>query len=114
MGIIAFLRIGALAGWLARNFMKGNGFSLLGNIIVGIIGAFIGGLVLGLVGVDFGGFIGSLVTATIGAVILLFIVSRVKKNLSLSLRINSTKGRYYEKICCRRFWYILACAWWVW
>jgi uncharacterized membrane protein YeaQ/YmgE (transglycosylase-associated protein family) len=110
MGIIAFLSIGALAGWLARNFMKGNGFSLLGNIIVGIIG----GLVLGLVGVDFGGFIGSLVTATIGTVILLFIVSRVKKNLSLSLRINSTKGRYYEKICCRRFWYILACAWWVW
>ena len=55
MGIIAFLIIGALAGWLAGNFMKGAGFGLLGNIVVGIVGAFIGGFVLGLVGVDFGG-----------------------------------------------------------
>ncbi|MDA9180272.1 GlsB/YeaQ/YmgE family stress response membrane protein [Emcibacteraceae bacterium] len=43
MGIIAFLIIGALAGWLAGNFMKGAGFGLLGNIVVGIVGAFIGG-----------------------------------------------------------------------
>ena len=52
MGIIAFLIIGALAGWLAGNFMKGAGFGLLGNIVVDIVGAFIGGFVLGLVGVS--------------------------------------------------------------
>ena len=79
MGIIAYLIIGALAGWLAGNFMKGSGSGLLMNIIIGIIGAFIGGFVLGLLGIDFGGFIGTLVTATLGAVILLFILSKVKK-----------------------------------
>jgi uncharacterized membrane protein YeaQ/YmgE (transglycosylase-associated protein family) len=59
--------------------MKGAGHGLLKNIIIGVIGAFLGGFVLGLVGLDFGGFIGSLVTATIGAVLLLFILSKVKK-----------------------------------
>ena len=78
-GLILTLVIGALAGWLAGKFMKGKGFGILGNIIVGVIGAVVGGFLFGLLGVSAGGMIGSLVTATIGAIVLLWIVSLVKK-----------------------------------
>ena len=78
-GLIAFLIIGAIAGWLAGILMKGGGFGLLGNIVVGIIGAVIGGWVFGLLGISAGGFIGSIVTATAGAAILLYFVGMVKK-----------------------------------
>ncbi len=80
MSLIYFLLIGAVAGWLAGQFMKGRGFGLAVNIIVGIVGAFIGGWLLGVLGVSIGGGLpGSLVTATIGAVVLLFIVRLIKK-----------------------------------
>ena len=79
MGIILFLVIGAVAGWLAGLFMKGGGFGLLGNIIVGVIGGFLGGFLFGLVGLSSGGLLGSLVTAFAGAVVLLFIVGLAKK-----------------------------------
>lgn len=78
-GLIIFLAIGAIAGWLAGTFMKGGGFGLLGNIVVGVIGAVLGGFVFGLLGISAGGFIGSIVTATVGAVLLLFIIGIVKK-----------------------------------
>lgn len=78
-GLITFLFIGAVAGWLAGTLMKGGGFGLLGNIIVGILGAVIGGYVFGMLGVSTGGMIGSIVTATIGAAILLFVVGMFKK-----------------------------------
>ena len=75
MGLLWFIIIGALAGWLAGRFMKGHGFGLLGDIVVGIVGAFIGGYLFSAVGVNLGGgLIGSLIVAFIGAVILLFIV----------------------------------------
>jgi uncharacterized membrane protein YeaQ/YmgE (transglycosylase-associated protein family) len=75
MGLLWFVIIGAIAGWLAGKFMKGHGFGLLGDIIVGIIGAFIGGWLFGLAGVSLGGgVIGSLVVAFLGAVVLLFVV----------------------------------------
>ncbi|MCK5856377.1 MAG: GlsB/YeaQ/YmgE family stress response membrane protein [Bacteroidales bacterium] len=80
MGILAFLFIGAVSGWLAGKIMKGEGFGLIGNIVIGIIGAIIGGYTfnfLGIVGDN--GFIGSIATSTIGAVILLFVVSLFKK-----------------------------------
>lgn len=80
MNFILFLIIGAVAGWLAGNFMKGSGFGLLGNILVGIVGSFIGGLLFGLLGLQGFGLIGSLVTATVGAVVLLYIISLVKRN----------------------------------
>ena len=69
-GLIAFLFIGAIAGWLAGTLMKGGGFGLFGNIVVGIIGAVIGGYVFGLLGISAGGMIGAIVTATAGAAIL--------------------------------------------
>ena len=78
-GIIAFLFIGAIAGWLAGTLMKGGGFGLLGNIVVGILGAVIGGYLFGILGVSAGGLIGSIVTATVGAAVLLFLVGLIKK-----------------------------------
>jgi uncharacterized membrane protein YeaQ/YmgE (transglycosylase-associated protein family) len=78
--LLIFLAIGAVAGWLAGLLMRGGGFSLLGNIVVGIIGAMIGGFLFGLVGISAGGgLIGSLVTAVAGAAVLLFIVGLIKK-----------------------------------
>ncbi len=80
MSLVYILLIGAAAGWLAGQFMKGKGFGLIVNIIVGIVGAFIGGWLLGALGVSIGGgLIGTLITATIGAVVLLFIVGLIKK-----------------------------------
>jgi uncharacterized membrane protein YeaQ/YmgE (transglycosylase-associated protein family) len=78
-GLIIFLAIGAVAGWLAGTLMKGGGFGMLGNIIVGIIGSIIGGFAFGLIGIQSGGLLGSIFTATVGAVILLFVVSLIKK-----------------------------------
>ena len=78
--LIAFLLIGAVAGWLAGLLMRGGGFGLLGNIVVGIIGAFVGGFLFGLAGLSAGGgLIGSLITAVVGAAVLLFIVGLFKK-----------------------------------
>ena len=79
MGFIAFLIIGAIAGWLAGTLMKGRGFGVLGNIVVGIVGAMIGGWMFGLLGISTDGMIGSLVTAVIGAVVLRFVFVLIKK-----------------------------------
>jgi len=78
--LIWFLIIGAVAGWLAGLVMKGRGFGLLGDIIVGIIGAFLGGWLFGKLGVSFGGGLaGSLIVAFLGAVVLLFLVRLIKR-----------------------------------
>lgn len=77
--LIVFLAIGAVAGWLAGTLVKGGGFGLIGDIIVGIIGAIIGGWVFGLLGIAAGGLLGAIVTATIGAILLLVIVRAVKR-----------------------------------
>lgn len=78
-GLVVFLAIGAIAGWLGSTLMKGGGFGLLGNIVVGILGAIVGGFLFGILGISAGGFIGSVVTATVGAVVLLFVVGIIKK-----------------------------------
>jgi uncharacterized membrane protein YeaQ/YmgE (transglycosylase-associated protein family) len=81
MSFIWFLLIGALAGWLAGLIMKGRGFGIIGNIIVGVIGAMLGGFIFGLLGLSAGGgLVGSLFTAFVGAVVLLFVVRLVKKS----------------------------------
>ncbi|QQS49446.1 MAG: GlsB/YeaQ/YmgE family stress response membrane protein [Acidobacteriota bacterium] len=79
MSLLWFLIIGAVAGWLAGVLMKGGGFGLIGNLLVGIIGSFIGGNLLGLLGITTGGLIGNLVAAVIGAVVLLYVVRLLKK-----------------------------------
>ena len=77
--LLIFLAIGAVAGWLGSTIMKGGGFGLLGNIVVGVVGAFIGGFLFNLLGISAGGLVGSIVTATVGAVVLLFIIGLIKK-----------------------------------
>ncbi len=77
--LLIFLAIGAVAGWLAGVILKGGGFGLLVNIVVGILGAIVGGFAFGLLGISAGGILGSIITATVGAVLLLFIVGLLKK-----------------------------------
>src|SRR5690348_3622327 len=77
-GIIAWIIIGLIAGWLAGVIMPGKGFGFLGDIIVGLVGAFIGGLLMNLLVPDANfGFWGSLVVALIGACILVAILHAV-------------------------------------
>ena len=78
--LLIFLAIGGLAGWLAGLIMKGRGFGLFGDIVVGIVGAIIGGYVFGLLGITAGGFFGAIITATAGAVILLFVAGLIKRS----------------------------------
>lgn len=73
-GLIVWLIIGAIAGWLAGVLVKGGGFGLLIDIVVGIVGAVIGGWLAGLLGIGFSGILGSIVIAVIGAVVLLFAI----------------------------------------
>ena len=81
--IIIWLLLGAVAGWIAGQIMKGRGLGTVGNIIVGIIGSFLGGWLagqLGISGAETGGFsIASIITATAGASVLLFIIGLLKK-----------------------------------
>ena len=79
MNFILYLIIGGVAGWLAGLIMKGRGFGILGNIIVGIIGGILGGWLFGAFGIEGAGIIGSLITALVGAIVLLFIISLFKK-----------------------------------
>jgi uncharacterized membrane protein YeaQ/YmgE (transglycosylase-associated protein family) len=79
MHLLWFLIIGIAAGWLAGQLMKGGGYGLIGDLVIGVIGAFLGGWLLGALGIVAGGLIGSLVTATIGAVLLLFLIRLIKK-----------------------------------
>ena len=79
LGWLWFIIIGILAGFLAGKIMRGGGFGILVNLIVGIIGAVLGGWIFGLLGIAAGGIIGSLVTATVGAIVLLWIVSLFRR-----------------------------------
>jgi len=74
------LAIGAVAGWIAGLIMKGYGFGLAGNIVVGIVGAAIANWLLPLIGVHIGGgIIAAIINATIGAVVLLLVIGFFKK-----------------------------------
>jgi uncharacterized membrane protein YeaQ/YmgE (transglycosylase-associated protein family) len=80
VNLVWFLLIGAVAGFLAGRIMKGKGFGLIGNIVVGVVGAVLGGFLFGVLGISAGsGLLGSLVTATVGAMVLLFLVGLYKK-----------------------------------
>lgn len=78
MGFVIYLLIGGIAGWLAGLFMKGKGFGVLRNVIIGIIGSFIGSLTFNLLGLSSTGFIGSVVMATVGAVVLIYVVKLIR------------------------------------
>lgn len=78
--LIIFLIVGAIAGWLAGQIMRGGGFGLVGDIIVGIIGAFLAGMLFPRLGLHIGsGLLGAIISATIGACILLFLVRLLRR-----------------------------------
>jgi uncharacterized membrane protein YeaQ/YmgE (transglycosylase-associated protein family) len=79
MHVLWFLLVGLVAGWLAGVLTKGSGFGVLGNMAIGVAGAFIGGFLFRLIGLSAVSTVGSIVTATIGAVILLVVVKAPKK-----------------------------------
>jgi uncharacterized membrane protein YeaQ/YmgE (transglycosylase-associated protein family) len=80
MSFLWFLIIGIAAGWLAGQLMGGGGYGLIGDLVIGVIGAFVGGWLFGVLGIfPGGGLIGSLVVATIGAVVLLFLIRLIKR-----------------------------------
>ena len=77
--LIWFLLIGLIAGWLAGKVMKGGGFGVVGDMIVGVIGALIGGWLFGQLGISAGGLIGAIITAFVGAVILIFLLRIIRR-----------------------------------
>ena len=78
--LIILLIVGAIAGWLAGTIVIGYGFGLIGNIIVGVIGAFIGGWLFPSLGLwDLPGIVGVIVSATLGAIILLVIIGLIRR-----------------------------------
>ena len=79
MALLYYLIVGAIAGWLGGQIMKGSGFGIIGNIVVGIIGGIIGGWLFGLLDISAGGgLVGSIITAAAGAIVLLWIARMVK------------------------------------
>lgn len=80
MEFVWFIIVGLVAGWLAGTVMKGGGFGLVGDIVVGIIGALLGGWLFGMMGVSAGGgLLGAIIVATIGAIILIFLLRLIKR-----------------------------------
>lgn len=78
--LLIWLAIGAVAGWLAGTIVKGGGFGLLGDIVVGILGAFAGGWLLPRLGVHLGvGLVPVIASATIGAVVLLLVLRLIRR-----------------------------------
>jgi uncharacterized membrane protein YeaQ/YmgE (transglycosylase-associated protein family) len=77
--LIWFLLIGLIAGWLAGKVIRGGGYGVVGDMIVGVIGAFIGGWLFSLLGIAAGGLIGSIITAFVGAVVLILILRAIRR-----------------------------------
>ena len=78
MYLIYQILIGILAGWLAGRIMRGRGFGILIDLLVGIVGSVLGGFIFGLLGLYSGGLLGQLVVATVGAMFLLFLVRQLQ------------------------------------
>lgn len=78
--LVIWLVIGAIAGWLAGQVMSGGGFGLVGDVIVGIIGAVVAGLLLPRLGIYIGGgLLGAIINAFIGACVVLFVARLIKR-----------------------------------
>jgi len=80
MEFVWFILIGLVAGWLAGQLVKGGGFGVIGDIVVGVLGALIGGFLFTSLGVSLGGgLLGAIMVATIGAIVLIFILRVIKR-----------------------------------
>lgn len=79
MSIFWFVLIGIAAGWLAGKLTKGSSFGLVGNLIVGVVGAFVGGFLFWLLGLAATGVLGQLIVATVGAVVALTVLQMIAR-----------------------------------
>ena len=80
MEFLWFILIGLVAGWLAGQLVKGGGFGVIGDIVVGVLGALIGGFLFTSLGVSLGGgLLGAIIVATFGAIVLIFILRVIKR-----------------------------------
>ncbi len=80
MDFIWLMLVGLIAGWLAGVLVKGGGFGMLGDIVVGILGALVGGFLFRALGLSAGGgFLGSIFVATVGAIVLIVVLRIIKK-----------------------------------
>ena len=79
MDILWFILVGLIAGWLAGLIMRGHGYGIFGDIILGIIGSVIGGLLFGLIGLSSYGTLGAIVMAVIGAIVLISAVRVLRR-----------------------------------
>lgn len=77
--LLWFLLIGLIAGWLAGQVMRGGGYGVVGDMIVGVIGAFLGGWIFRMLGIATYSLIGSLITAFVGAVVLIVILRLIRR-----------------------------------
>ncbi len=78
--VLAWLVVGAIAGWLAGLIVKGGGFGLIGNIVIGIIGAVVAGWLLPQLGINLGtGIVRAIINAVIGGVVVLAIIALIKR-----------------------------------
>jgi uncharacterized membrane protein YeaQ/YmgE (transglycosylase-associated protein family) len=80
LSLVWSLLIGAVAGWLAGTFMRGRGFGVLKNVIVGIVGAVVGRILFSLAGFHGAGIVASIVTATVGAIVVLYCVQWIQSS----------------------------------
>ena len=81
MEFVWFIIVGLIAGWLAGVIMKGGGYGVVGDIIVGIVGALIGGWLFSTMGVSTGGgLLGAIIVALVGAIILIFLLRLIKRS----------------------------------
>jgi uncharacterized membrane protein YeaQ/YmgE (transglycosylase-associated protein family) len=78
-GIIWWIVVGLIAGWAAGKIMKGGGYGVLADILLGIVGGVIGGWLVGLLGFGAGGLVWSILVAILGAVILIWVTRLIKK-----------------------------------
>jgi len=80
MNFVWFIIVGLIAGWLAGVIMKGGGYGVVGDIVVGIVGALIGGWLFSTMGVSAGGgLIGAIIVALVGAIVLIFLLRLIKR-----------------------------------
>jgi uncharacterized membrane protein YeaQ/YmgE (transglycosylase-associated protein family) len=79
MGILWSLILGGVAGWLAGQFMKGQGYGVVMNIILGLIGGAVGGWIFSALGLGPTNLLGQLISATVGAVLLIALARALRK-----------------------------------
>ena len=77
--LVWFLIVGLIAGWLAGKVMRGGGYGIVGDMIVGVIGSFLGAWLFGLLGIGATGLLGRIITAFVGAVVLILLLRLIRR-----------------------------------